>query len=342
MTSRSLSDDVCGVCGALSQHTHLLGIDRLGAPDLDGRPNEGAGSSLARWIHRCPECGYCEESIAVAPENAAEVVDSDAYRRQLHDPSVPHLASAFLCAAMIASAPPTRLERAAGLYLRAAWACDDAGCGAGASACRLQAAETLYTLEGLGSGYTQFRPYGDAAILVDLFRRSGHFDSATGEILHNPPVADLPFFAGLTALQQRLIAAGDLTAHSCSEVEVCDRETGATLGSAADSELLCFLEDGFAVRHRVQTGPTPTDDPGYWLLPPLSREAHDVLNDPGSTAEERERVWSEHMAQEAFDVTTGQIRMVGDLMGHRRDQQINAAQLAREIRRPPRAEEEGE
>ena len=103
----------------------------------------------------------------------------------------PSLARAFLCAAMIASAPPGHPERAAGLYLRAAWACDDAGCGARASACRLQAVEALYIAEGLGSGYTQLSPHGDSAILVDLFRRSGHFDSAEGEI-PPPPVGRRP------------------------------------------------------------------------------------------------------------------------------------------------------
>ena len=95
------------------------------------------------------------------------------------------------------------------------------------------------------------------------------------------------------------------------------------------------------MRHRVKTGPPPTDNPGYLLLPALSREARDVLSDPRSTAAERDRVWSEHMAEEVFDVITGEIMLLGDLMGHRRDRWVDDARPPHEIRRGRGVEEEG-
>lgn len=87
----------------------------------------------------------------------------------------------------------------------------------------------------------------------------------------------------------------------------------------------------------------PRDDSSeLWLLPAFSAEAMQILHDPGSTREERERVWSEHLEEEAYDLLTGQTRSIRELLRSRGNQRFDAAQPEDEIGTPPGAEVRGE
>lgn len=84
------------------------------------------------------------------------------------------------------------------------------------------------------------------------------------------------------------------------------------------------------------------DSSELWQLPAFSAEALQILDDPGSTREEKERVWSEHLDEEAYDLLTGQTRSIRELLRSRGGQQFDADQPEDEIGRPPGAEVRGE
>lgn len=217
MTQPLDCDDRCAVCGTVSHHTHLLSTTYLGASDIDGRPPQMKRSTMAWWVHRCPECGYCASDITRAPATAGETVRSEAYQEQLNDPRMPDLARSFLCAALIAEAD--RGLASGGVVkccLCAAWACDDAKSADAAIECRLRAAAALEALHKLGGRYVR-GGVEDFALLADLYRRAGRFDDAGVAASVGLRKAGSTVPRRLMELQLRLIAAADTTAHSCDE-----------------------------------------------------------------------------------------------------------------------------
>jgi len=330
MAKSFVSEDTCAVCGEASRHTHLLVTDSVGLPDLDGRPDEGTVSTLHWWIHSCPACGYCAESIALAPAKAGEIVRSEAYQRQLHDPHVPALARAFLCAAMIADASPTDIDAAVAGYSRAAWACDDAGSEDAAAGCRLRAADAIYTLHKFGGHYMDEERSGDFALLVDLYRRASHFEEATDWTSVGYPKPSTSFFPRLMALQGRLIAAGDTAAHSCGEL--LDGEQAPPLDLLnAGSEAFTILEESFESRRRAEPRRWPAHEPFdprffHWQLPALAREDVDRLSDSSCTREERERIRERYLEREAYDLMSGRTMPVRELVRFQGEWQYAPAQ----------------
>jgi hypothetical protein len=71
-------------------------------------------STIFAWVQRCPGCDYCAADIGEAPSQAAHIVDSPEYRRQLSDSTYPELANSFLCKVLI--------NESSGDYSAAAWA----------------------------------------------------------------------------------------------------------------------------------------------------------------------------------------------------------------------------
>ncbi|MEM3650434.1 MAG: hypothetical protein QW831_06905 [Candidatus Jordarchaeaceae archaeon] len=140
MTQFEEVEKKCALCGKKSKQIAIISTNTIGSPDLDTRPSESARSTLPYWIEFCRECGFCAPDISHAPEGAAEIVRSEAYQRQLHDPDFPALANRFLCLSLI-------LEKI-GVYVgagwssvHAAWVCDDT------YPARIPAIEPYYTLK---------------------------------------------------------------------------------------------------------------------------------------------------------------------------------------------------
>ncbi|MBS7251264.1 MAG: hypothetical protein KIH08_11870 [Candidatus Freyarchaeota archaeon] len=124
MTQLEEVEKKCILCGKESKQIVVISTNTVGSPDLDTRPPEMKRSTLPYWIEFCPECGFCAPDISEAPPEAAEIVRSEAYQQQLHNPEFPALANKFLCLSLI-------LEKI-GVYVgagwcsvHAAWACDD-------------------------------------------------------------------------------------------------------------------------------------------------------------------------------------------------------------------------
>jgi len=59
MTLPFSRDEVCAVCGAVSEQTGVLSTITFGPPDLDGRPAPLKRATIEWAIHRCPNGGYC-------------------------------------------------------------------------------------------------------------------------------------------------------------------------------------------------------------------------------------------------------------------------------------------
>lgn len=220
MTLPLESDDTCAVCGTVSHQTHLLSTNSFGASDLDGRPPQMKRSTMAWWVHRCPECGYCSPNIAEAPATAVETARSEAYQAQLNDPRMPDLARSFLCAALVAEADK---GLASGGVVRcclcAVWACDDAESADAAIECRLRAAAALEALHKRGGRYVR-GGVEDFALLADLYRRAGRFDDAGVAASVGLRKAGSTVPRRLMELHLRLIAAADTAAHSCAETDL--------------------------------------------------------------------------------------------------------------------------
>jgi len=87
----------CAVCGTTSVHPILMSTNSFGSPDLDLRPAEMQRSTVWMWVQRCPQCGYCADSLDKAGDGADAVTASASYREQLVDPGLPELAVSFVC-----------------------------------------------------------------------------------------------------------------------------------------------------------------------------------------------------------------------------------------------------
>lgn len=111
----------CAVCGSDSEFAALGSTNRFGSPDLVTRPPEMERSTLFVWIQRCPQCGYCAPDLSEAPNQADQLVNGPAYKRQLSDSRFPKLANTFLCSALIQESS-CQYAAAAWAHVHAAWA----------------------------------------------------------------------------------------------------------------------------------------------------------------------------------------------------------------------------
>ena len=131
---------------------------------------------------------------------------------------MPALARHFFCAALVAETDERR-DAAAGHFVDAAWACDDAGAVEQARICRDRAAEML----------AKAIEWGDApdtpvsrGVLADLLRRAGRYDDAIDVLVTGEALLDLDDErqAGTAAVLdfiRELAETGDADAHSVAE-----------------------------------------------------------------------------------------------------------------------------
>ncbi len=214
MTTIRAEEIRCAVCGTVHQYTVLSSTNAMGSWDIDGRPPEMMRSTISLWVQRCPSCGYCAPDVSAAPDGVFEVIESEEYQRQLVDPGLPTLANTFLCLSMIEEHLGHYAD-AAQASLRAAWACDDAHHEEGARRCRLRAAELLQ--RALDHGWCADRAGVEEALLADIMRRAGEFESALS-VCEAGMAKDLDeVMRGVLQYEKVLIARHDTACHTVDE-----------------------------------------------------------------------------------------------------------------------------
>jgi hypothetical protein len=222
MTTFSEVDVRCAVCGELSRVAELTSSSSFGPPDLDLRPQGPARWALQFGVQRCRACGYCASSIGVAPPGAGEIVESVVYRGVRAGSRLPRLARDYFCAALVAEGASNDPESAARRFLKAAWACDDAGATAQARICRDRAAEVLERAIDAG----ELEPPREVAfaILADLRRRACRFDvaleacdQAQEALAESERGEDESGVAVVVAFIRELAESGDDECHSAAE-----------------------------------------------------------------------------------------------------------------------------
>ena len=208
----------CALCGADSTQNVLTSTSTFGAPDLDLRPGGPARWALQFHVQCCPDCGYCAERIGERTASAGDAVASILYRDVLENARMPAIARHFFCAALVAEADERR-GVAAGHFVDAAWACDDAGAVEQARICRERAAEML----------AKAIEWGDApetpvsrGVLADLLRRAGRYDDAIDVLVAGEALLDLDDehhgrTATVLGFIRELAEVGDGDAHSVAE-----------------------------------------------------------------------------------------------------------------------------
>jgi hypothetical protein len=195
----------CGNCGTEQQVRHLLHADELEPPDLDTRPGENLRSSIGLWMARCAHCGYCAADLSSIHEQAAAVVDCDAYHQQLQDPRFPDKANEFICHALI-------LERigqyadAGWTMLHAAWVSDDERRPEAASLCRRGALRAWSAGKQRGQAFHESHE-SEFLIISEVHRRLGEFEFALTACNEGSLSDDLPeLLDHCFRLQRRLIS----------------------------------------------------------------------------------------------------------------------------------------
>ena len=202
----------CAACGRENQVMVIGSTNTMGPPDLDTRPAEMARSTMGHWLQECAHCGFLSRDLRRPHQGALEILASDAYKSQRHDPSTPEAANRFLCAAMLLE----KTWATAGAFwnvMAAAWCGDDAGDAAAAGRCRLRAIDLA-----LSSAEPISKQAGASElILADLYRRTGQFETCD-ELARRPVDAADPFIVKLLALERALAAKKDAACHSGAEL----------------------------------------------------------------------------------------------------------------------------
>ena len=123
MTTMIPLEAECSLCGARSEQHLVTGAATQGLPDLDTRQAEPVRSTIAYWVQRCPNCGYCATDISLDYPLADQVLRSAAYEKILHKRSMPEKARQFLAWALI-----LELNEESGgagwASVHAAWVCE--------------------------------------------------------------------------------------------------------------------------------------------------------------------------------------------------------------------------
>lgn len=190
----------CGVCAAPVPAPFQAPQPEI-APDLDMRPGEPARSTLSRWVAVCRSCGAAAPDLSALPATVGTIVRSAEYRT-LAEPDPPGTLP-FRRWALLCQGQGDRNGEAEAL-LQAAWAADDVGADAAATALRQivaalweSAADTRVALRRL-----------------DVLRRAGLFEDAgrCAEGIADHPLDDTA--RAVLTFQRGRIAAGDRARHS--------------------------------------------------------------------------------------------------------------------------------
>ncbi len=203
-----MPNQVCAVCGALSDQPAPVAVEPREPPDFDTRPGEPLRSTLAAWLQRCPQCGYAAPEIAYAPAGVAALVRSEQYRNC----GGPFLQHAFLLDQLGHHAD------AGWTALQGAWYFDDAQDGAMALGCRTVALQFWKKGKAAGQQFAGTIPE-EFALVTDILRRSGMFDDALGTCLDALEDEELPpVIEDMLRMQRTFIEMKDYGRHSLAEL----------------------------------------------------------------------------------------------------------------------------
>lgn len=172
----------CGNCGEENTVNVVGSTNQMQAPDLDLRPGEMMRSTLEYQVNECGKCHYCAPDLGEKP-------GSEAAKKVIAQPMPGKgLEFRFARAAEIAraDAEAAKDEEAAVekhciaglLFLRAAWACDDAEKNAEATGYRRQCAAELEKVIAYKEKQDGELPLGFMLMLCDVCRRAGDFERA--------------------------------------------------------------------------------------------------------------------------------------------------------------------
>lgn len=214
----------CCVCSAENEFFGIGSTNAFGSSDLDTRPPEMVRSTMWSWVQCCQECGYCASDMAAPCPEAADIVSTREYKRQLHDPTYPDWANSFLCKALIDSACG-EFSAATWALIHAAWVCDDSDCPDQAVVCRQRAAKMFAVAEEHGQQVA--KPGGwSTCILVDLLRRSGRLDDARTVIAARRDTIAEDDIVRILDFQTALIDKNDMLCHTAAEALGEEEQTG--------------------------------------------------------------------------------------------------------------------
>jgi hypothetical protein len=218
MTTILPKDRKCALCNRSSRQIVIGSTNTLGKyPDLDTRPPEMMRSTIQWWVQTCPSCGFCNSDISEFIGKADIVVKTEKYQKQLNDQKYIKLANAFLCQAMIHEAN-NEYREAGWACIHAAWACDDVGSEDCSRECRQRALLFIEKTRQLNQKFTS-QDGAEAAIIVDLLRRSGQFDLALKKCDEALKTRRDSNISKVLSLERILIGERDLRCHTISEIK---------------------------------------------------------------------------------------------------------------------------
>lgn len=215
MTTIAPATKTCRNCGAMNEVLVVGSTSSFGYMDLDTRPAPLERETLPHQVERCDSCDYCAISLDDQMSAPPDVLNSDAYREQLADTQRPLLAREFACAGLL-TADLGRYAEAGWLYLKSAWACDDAKDDAGAVEARTKA------LAAWEKGKEQDDAFAadeasELILLIEVSRRARAFEKAVGLCQQaRGQVEEL--LADILEFEKRLIDLEDSACHSVGEV----------------------------------------------------------------------------------------------------------------------------
>lgn len=218
MTTMYPQDATCSHCGTTSEFMEIGSTSVFGSPDLDLRPAPLARHNSAYDVQRCPHCGYCAPDISVplVAEAAKQLISSDVYQNQLNHADFPQVANTFICWALLSQTEGDSPSVTAWAFLKAAWACDDQEQDVLARYCRVRAAESFQ--QEIADGDMELNEPGSAeALLTDVLRRSGQFESAQVSCEQGLGMADNGTLQAILHFQQTLIARQDSGCHTIEQ-----------------------------------------------------------------------------------------------------------------------------
>lgn len=165
----------CSVCRKTSEHYVIGSTNAFGSPDLDLRPPEMQRSTIVHQVQRCPECGYCNNSLDAKTSVDKDYLSSNEYKALFADIPEDSLAASFIRQGRI-NEKDKKFENAMFAYLRAAWCCDDNRNLEGAKQCRLLALKVLD--DNFNNIVASWDEEALVCLQVDMLRRAGCFEDA--------------------------------------------------------------------------------------------------------------------------------------------------------------------
>jgi len=182
-----VQENECAVCGKMIEVRSISSYSSYGYSGLDGKPPTSAWSVIkSHSVKCCPICGYCAYDINRILDKQRNFVQSAEYQDQIKDTSLSDDAKRFYCAGLIAEKFVGSIK-AANLFIKAAWCCDDEEQTGQAVMLRKLAIDQLLlnrlrlphpTEMNIEMGICMNND-NFMLLLIDLYRRIGRFETAS-------------------------------------------------------------------------------------------------------------------------------------------------------------------